>query len=154
MDFGLSFRGKRIFGDNKTWRGFVIHVLFCTLGTVTQAHFQSAGIIPPWLPLLDYERHGLIAGALMGTGMTLGELPNSFVKRRLAIPPGRKKGGVLGCLFFLFDQVDLLIGIWVFLYFLVRPSLFMILWSFLMMILLHVTVSTTGFFLGMRKTII
>ena len=132
----------------------MIHVLFCTLGTIIQAQFQGAGIIPYWLPLLDYERHGLITGVLMGTGMTLGELPNSFLKRRLAIPPGQKKSGIMGCLFFLFDQVDLMIGIWVFLYFLVKPSLLMILWSFLLMIILHVTVSTTGFLLGMRKTLI
>jgi hypothetical protein len=154
MDFGNSIRGKRVFGDNKTWRGFVIHVLCCALGTIIQTQLQSTGIIPQWLPLLDYERHGLIAGVLMGTGMTLGELPNSFMKRRLAIPPGQKKRGILGGLFFLFDQVDLMIGIWVFLYFLVKPSLLMILWSFLLMILLHVAVSTTGFLLGMRKTLI
>jgi len=154
LDFGASFRRKRIFGDNKTWRGFVINVLFCTLGTIIQAQLQSAGHIPQWLPLLDYEQYGLITGLLMGTGMTLGELPNSFLKRQLAIPPGRKSSGIMGGVFFLFDQVDLIIGIWVCLYHIVKPSLSMVLWSFLLMIILHAAVSTTGFLLGMRKTIV
>ena len=53
---------------------------------------------------------------LLGIGMTFGELPNSFLKRQLEIPPGRKKKGPLGILFFVFDQVDLIIGIWIFLF--------------------------------------
>ena len=30
MDFGYSFRGQRVFGAHKTWRGFLTGVLFAT----------------------------------------------------------------------------------------------------------------------------
>ena len=154
LDLGLSIRGRRIFGGHKTWRGLMINVVFCTLGTMIHAWLQNKGYLPPWLLLLDYRKDGYLVGILLGLGMTLGELPNSFLKRRLEIPPGKRKKGLLGVAFFLFDQVDLAIGIWVFLFFLIRPSLLLILWSFLLTIVLHMAISSVGYLLGMRKTII
>jgi hypothetical protein len=91
LDLGLSFRRRRIFGDHKTWRGLVINAVFCTMGTMIQTLFQNRGYFPPWLLLLDYREYGYVIGILLGLGMTLGELPNSFVKRQLEIPPGKKK---------------------------------------------------------------
>ena len=132
----------------------MINVVFCTMGTMIQTLFQNGGYFPPWLLLLDYRKYGCVMGILLGLGMTLGELPNSFIKRQLAIPPGSRKKGLLGAAFFLFDQVDLTIGIWVFSYLLIRPSLLLVLGSFLLTIVLHVTISSVGYLLGMRKTII
>ena len=154
LDFGKSFQGKRIFGDHKTWRGLVIHVVFCILGAALQAWLQVKGDLPSWLFLLDYENHTLLAGILLGLGMTAGELPNSFLKRRFEIPPGENRAGLIGALFFIYDQVDLTIGIWVFLYFLVKPSWGLILWSLLLTLALHLSVSSVGYLLGMRKTLV
>ncbi|GAH96436.1 unnamed protein product, partial [marine sediment metagenome] len=109
---------------------------------------------PPWLLLLDYGKSGYFFGILLGLGMTVGELPNSFAKRQLEILPGKGKKGLLGVAFFLFDQVDLTIGIWVFFFFLIRPSLLLVLWSFPLTIVLHVTISRVGYLLGMRKTMV
>ena len=86
--------------------------------------------------------------------MTAGELPNSFLKRRFEIPPGENRAGLIGALFFIYDQVDLTIGIWVFLYFLVKPSWGLILWSLLLTLALHLSVSSVGYLLGMRKTLV
>ncbi len=132
----------------------MINLVFCTLGTMIQACLQDKGYLPPWLLLLDYIKYGYLVGILLGLGMTLGELPNSFVKRQLEIPPGKAKNGLLGVAFFLFDQVDLVIGIWVFFFFLIRPSLLLVLWSFLITIVLHVAISSVGYLLGTRKTIL
>lgn len=154
LDFGLYFRGKRVFGDNKTWRGLVINVVFCVIGTLFQALLQTYDLVPEWLSLLDYRENAPIVGLLLGLGMTIGELPNSFLKRRLEIPPGKKKAGVLGILFFFFDQVDLVVGIWIFLYFLLRPSLCFMLWSLALAAMLHVAVSSVGYLLKMRKTVV
>ena len=154
LDLGLSFRGKRIFGDHKTWRGLMINLVFCTMGTMIQVLLQNWGCLPQWLFLLDYSENGYLIGILLGLGMTVGELPNSFLKRQLEIPPGKSKKGLLGITFFLYDQVDLTIGIWVFLFFLIRPSLKLILWSLLLTLILHVAVSSVGYLLKMRKTIV
>jgi hypothetical protein len=154
LDLGGRFRGRRIFGDQKTWRGLTISVVFCTLGTLIQAWLQGKGYLPPWILLLDYRKHRYIAGILLGLGMTVGELPNSFIKRQLDIPPGMRKEGLVGIAFFLFDQVDLTMGIWIFLFFLVRPSLLMVSWSFLLTFVLHVAISSVGYLAGMRKTMV
>ena len=154
LDFGLSLNGKRIFGDHKTWRAPAIYVVFCTLGTMVHTWLQGRGDLPPWLCLVDYEAYGTLAGFLMGLGMAAGELPNSFLKRQLDVSPGKRKKGLIGIATFLFDQVDLAIGIWVFLFLLVRPSLLLVAWSFLLTIVLHVAVSIVGYLLGMRETII
>jgi hypothetical protein len=154
LDFGLCFRGKRLFGDNKTWRGLAGNVVFCVAGTFFQALLQKKGVVPEWLSLLDYRQNGPIVGLLLGFGMTIGELPNSFLKRQLQIPPGGKKAGPTSLLYFLFDQVDLALGIWVFLYFLLRPSLFFFLWSLVVTLVLHAAVSSAGYFLKMRQTLV
>ena len=154
LDLGLSFRGKRIFGDHKTWRGLMINLVFCSMGTMIQTLLQNLGVFPQWLFLLDYSENGYLIGILLGLGMTVGELPNSFVKRQLDIFPGKRKKGLLGVVFFLFDQVDLTIGIWVFLYLLIRPSLLFIIWSFFITIVLHVAISSVGYLFGMHKTTI
>jgi len=153
IDLGLSFRGRRIFGDNKTWRVFLLNMVFCTVGSIIQAWIQSRNYFPEWIFLVDYEKYGYLLGVLLGLGMTFGELTNSFIKRQLGIPPSERKKGLLGVTFFLFDQVDITIGIWVFLYLIIRPPTLMVLWSFLITIVLHMTISILGFLLGVRKTI-
>ena len=154
IDFGKSYKGKRIFGDHKTWRGLTVNVFFCSLGAIIQAWLQSKGDLPQWLFLLDYKSQALTIGILIGFGMTVGELPNSFLKRRFGIPPGKSREGPLGVAFFISDQVDLTIGIWVFLFFLIRPSLWLVLWSLLLTLALHLAVSSVGYLLGMRKTLV
>lgn len=154
LDLGGSLRGKRIFGDHKTWRGMVINVLFCMTGASMQAWLQAQGAVPPWVLLVDYQADGLVLGLLLGLGMTLGELPNSLLKRQLDISPGKSGMGPLRVVFFVFDQVDLVIGIWVFIFFLVRPTASLVLWSFVITLVLHVMVSVAGYFLGMRKTLV
>jgi hypothetical protein len=153
LDFGLHFRGKRLFGDNKTWRGLLIQVLLCTVGAMIQGWLQSEGFIPQWLAFFDYTRHGAAVGFFLGVGMTIGELPNSFIKRQMSIPPGERKGGGWGIFFLFLDQVDLVLGIWVFFFFVVRPSILLVVWSFVLAVALHLAISSVGFMLGMRKTI-
>ncbi|MBW2064359.1 MAG: CDP-archaeol synthase [Deltaproteobacteria bacterium] len=152
LDLGLTFKDRRVFGENKTFRGLLIHLVFCCIGTLIQAWVQESGYVPRWVLLLDYGRHWFISGVLMGLGMTIGELPNSFVKRQLGIAPGERGKGLVGALFFVLDQVDLAIGIWAFLYLLVRPSVLLILWSIFLTLILHVGVSALGYVLEMRKT--
>jgi CDP-diglyceride synthetase len=154
LDLGMSIRGRRIFGDHKTWRGMAINLVFCTIGAMIQVWLQGSGNIPLWLPLLNYNRLGLLVGVLMGLGLTLGELPNSFLKRQLGIAPGKGTKGPKGVIFFLFDQVDAAIGIWLLIFVLIRPPRLLILYSLLLTLLLHVSVSAIGYLLGMRKTIV
>jgi hypothetical protein len=62
--------------------------------------------------LVDFDCvYPLLWGVLLGGGYIVGELPNSFAKRRLRVPPGARAAGALGALFWLADQVDSLLGV-------------------------------------------
>jgi CDP-diglyceride synthetase len=110
MDFGLTFRGRRVFGDNKTWRG-----AFVTIGTTTLSAWVLAGVstccwhLPELTPFAS--AHPLAWGLMLGTGYIVGELPNSFAKRQLGIAPGASGQGPEGRVFWVVDQIDSLIGI-------------------------------------------
>ena len=47
IDGGRSFREKRIFGDNKTWRGLIIYTVVSTLGIIPQGIWR--------IPSVEYE---------------------------------------------------------------------------------------------------
>src|SRR5262245_51157025 len=87
IDGGATFRGRRIFGENKTIRGFVVMVpaaalMFAVLATAARIWPDIASSLWP-LGLGGYAA----LGAWAALGFMLGELPNSFVKRQLGIAP-------------------------------------------------------------------
>ena len=88
IDGGATFRGTRIFGEHKTVRGFVVMVPAAAISFAVLAAAigdpAQAGLWP--LSIAGYA--GL--GACAGLGFMAGELPNSFVKRRLGV---RRGGG-------------------------------------------------------------
>jgi hypothetical protein len=151
LDAGKSWRGKRLFGDSKTWRGVFVAVLGCSVGAAIQKHCllaQAQG-----LALLDYAQLDVLSfGTAMGAGAMLGELPNSFVKRRLDIAPGRTTRGWRSALFYVWDQVDLLTLSWPLLMRWVRPSVDRVLISMAIALLLHPITSLIGYAMGARKS--
>ena len=116
MDGGRKLNdGKRIFGDNKTWKGFIGMVLFTAL---TTGVFQAMAISFPTtqeLSIVPYQNYswplgGFAIGILWGLAYVLAELPNSFVKRRINIPPGQSSKGIKGFTFVVIDQADSVLG--------------------------------------------
>src|SRR5207247_9533425 len=82
LDSGRTFRGRPLFGANKTVRGFVIMVpatgaSFAALAGVLGG--MRAGLAGLW-PVSSADC-GLL-GTWAGFGFMFGELPNSFVKRQ------------------------------------------------------------------------
>ncbi len=109
---GHTLLGKRIFGDNKTPRGFVVMVPATALAFAF-IHELLAAVDGSWVeglwPLTG--RQYLALGALAGFGFMLGELPNSFVKRQLGVPPGDvPRGGLARVVCFLGDRLDSVLG--------------------------------------------
>jgi len=112
LDLGLSYRRQRIFGDNKRLRGLV------AMPAAAMAIFWAAGslreTLPAWLArgLWDLPpEHYALLGFLAGLAFMLAELPNSFFKRRLGIPPGqlpRTGWARLACS--LVDRIDSVLG--------------------------------------------
>lgn len=116
IDGGKKLKdGKRVFGDNKTWVGFVSMILFCIITQIFIGFLCAIFGINHYNDLYIGINNTIINNALLGClfGFTymLFELPNSFIKRRLDIQPGKTKKSGVGWLFFIVDQIDSLIGI-------------------------------------------
>jgi CDP-2,3-bis-(O-geranylgeranyl)-sn-glycerol synthase len=111
LDAGWTWRGKRILGANKTLRGFMVMIpatagSFALLAWLASAHPALGSRLWPLEPRA-YALLGLAAGA----GFMVGELPNSFLKRRLGIEPGSAAATPLAKAFFsAVDRVDSIVG--------------------------------------------
>lgn len=102
MDFGKSYRGKRVLGDNKTWRGFCFGVLIATLTYFLQRYlYVQIDFIRDFISI-DYSTASIWLGFLLGVGALLGDAIESFIKRQFNVPSGEA--------WFPFDQIDYIIG--------------------------------------------
>ncbi len=125
LDFGKTYRGKRIFGRNKTWRGLIFGTLMGALiGTL----------------LLSTDNFWISAS--MGFGALLGDAIESFFKRQRGIESGKA--------WFPFDQTDYIIGGLIFtLPFGVLP-LWLVIWVCIIYFGLHLLSSYVGYLLGFK----
>ncbi len=153
LDGGRTFRGKPLFGGNKTLRG----VLAMAIGTAVMLAFQ-AGVLhrnPALadLELFDYGSvNGWLLGFTWGAAAMLSELPNSFVKRQLGVAPGAPATGPSAFLFYLVDQVDLLLGSWLVLMWFVPVTVTRVALSVVIVILVHQLITAVSYSLGIRAT--
>lgn len=107
LDFGKTYRGHRIFGDSKTYRGVVLMMLLSILGVYFLQGLCRLFPSMAELNILHFDRYpGFLLGTLFGLGYTLAELPNSFFKRQAGIQEG-KRGNLLNILL---DQLDSVLG--------------------------------------------
>lgn len=84
LDGGARWRGRRVFGDNKTVRGALVMIAVSMAIAVLQGMVRI-----PALEYFDYGTMNLpLLGMLLGLGFVVGELPNSFIKRQLDVAPG------------------------------------------------------------------
>lgn len=91
----------KLFGSNKTWRGFIFL-------TVSTALFCA---VMEWLFKLEAVLGGALLGAILGFTYMLFELPNSMFKRWKGIASGEtpKKGNKI--FYALLDKTDSAFGV-------------------------------------------
>ncbi len=109
IDGGATFRGRRVFGEHKTLRGFMVMVPAAAISFALLAAAigdpSGAGLWP--LTIAGYAWLGACAGA----GFMAGELPNSFLKRQLGIAPGEgPRPRLAAAAQFLIDRIDSGVG--------------------------------------------
>jgi len=142
LDRGRTFRGRRIFGENKSLRGVIVMPAAAIGCTLLQAALASRFEWARDLSFVDFHRVSPIFwGALLGVGYVVGELPNSFLKRQLDIPAGASGLGAKGAFFWFLDQVDSLIGILLLLCLVRTPSLQIVLTMFGLTLVIHPAIS-------------
>ncbi|MET0384316.1 MAG: CDP-archaeol synthase [Polyangiales bacterium] len=151
IDAGAKWRGKQLFGNSKTWRGVVVAIVGCMIGAAIQRYVIGARAHA--VARFDYTELNVLAfGLAMGAPAMAGELPNSFVKRRLDIAPGKTTRGWLSVLFYVWDQIDLLTLTWPALFFWVDPDFNLIVTSVGVTLLLHPLSSLLGYVVGARRS--
>jgi hypothetical protein len=151
IDRGAHLRGKRLFGENKTYRGIVSMALGTGLGFLLLGQVVGGGRFEH-LGLLPAGPMALLLGVAVGTVAMLAELPNSTLKRQLGLPPGEQMKGLSRLTFRVLDQVDILMGAWLVLAFVVSPTFGLLLGSFLFVYRGHQLMTLVGHRMGMRAT--
>jgi CDP-2,3-bis-(O-geranylgeranyl)-sn-glycerol synthase len=136
MDFGKSWRGKRIFGANKTWRGFIFGTFCGGATSLVISYLLIPNSADAWYTFL--------IGLALGAGALTGDAVESFFKRQRGVPPGVS--------WFPFDQIDYIIGGLVFVYPLTLIPFVLMFGILILYFGLHLLVAYIGYLLGFKKT--
>ena len=116
----------KLFGINKTWRGFIlVSVLNSLLCWMIYLVLKSEMVSNP-----------LFTGFLLGVFYMLFELPNSFLKRRVGIGSGEKANGIKS-FFIILDKTDSAFGVSLISYFLFSLSITDFLLLFFISVIIH-----------------
>jgi len=136
IDFGLQWRGKRLLGENKTWRGIVIGTLVGGLAFLVQKFLLINMIHFPFIP---YSSLPWWTGFLLGFGaIFIGDTGKSLVKRRFEIKPGEP--------FVPWDQADYTLGAFLLTFWLYWPG-----WlAFFFLLVFNSLLSAGSHWLGWR----
>jgi hypothetical protein len=152
IDGGCEWRGRRIFGDHKTFAGFIAIVpaagaAFALLGALRAE-------MPAWLdaglwPLPPAQLFAL--GCWGGFWFMAGELPNSFLKRRMGIAPGAQpRAGPRRLLCLALDRIDSILALLVALAVVVPIDWATWLWVLALGPAVHLTFSALLFLAGVK----
>jgi len=141
IDLNKKINNKAIFGKNKTWRGLFFGILFAVVISYIQyILYKNEFFIG--LSFIDYS-NWLLIGLLLGFGAIMGDLIESFVKRRLNYGPGKP--------FVPWDQLDFIFGALVFIYPIISLSFDKVFIILTLSFVLHIIVNHTAFYLRIRK---
>lgn len=153
LDGGLTFRGRTLFGENKTLRGAVTLIVATMAVVAIQVWATSGSAWATNLQPLFQQQHPLVWGALLGTGYVLGELPNSFVKRQLGIAPGETAHNSSRIVFWTVDQLDSIAGMFLLLLPVWTPTFAVIVALAGVTLIVHPAVAGIMYALGLKQRV-
>jgi CDP-2,3-bis-(O-geranylgeranyl)-sn-glycerol synthase len=142
IDGGATIRGKRIFGDNKTWQGLIIGVIagfVCYLLQLSLAHLAALRVVS----VIDYGSTSIFLGVALGLGALVGDLGKSFLKRQANVAPGK--------VWIPFDQLDYVVGGFLLTLPFIRLPLTFWLGLLVTFFVLHILVNLLGWLLGVKE---
>ena len=143
IDKNKQFKGKPLFGKNKTYRGFIVAIVAGIILAYVQMFLYNVPFFR-WVSILDYS-NPLLIGFLLGAGAITGDLIKSFFKRRINMKSGQK--------FIPFDQTDFVFGAYLFAYPFYHSiiTLPLILTSIITSFALHIIANHISFYLNIRN---
>lgn len=144
VDGGREWRGKRIFGEHKTWRGFLVGVVSAIAVLWLQNYLYSIPLFRG-ISLLNYsETQWCLLGFLFGFGALFGDLVKSFFKRRAGVASGAP--------LIPFDQIDFVIGALFFVMPIYVPSWPVVIAILFFSLILHILTNQIGYLLKIKNT--
>jgi CDP-2,3-bis-(O-geranylgeranyl)-sn-glycerol synthase len=141
VDYGKTCLGRRLFGDHKTWRGFLVGILGAMLVALLQYIAYYFNLVL-WIDFFTLNQF-LLFGFLSGLGALAGDTIESFFKRRLNIYSGKS--------FFPFDQIDYIIGFLLLTNFLVDWLLIDIIFLLIFSMIMAPLMSGIGYLTNIKK---
>lgn len=151
LDFGTRLGGEPLLGANKTFRGLIVMPVASSASAWALALIGKPRRYPRGFAFLARPGPAFRFGLLAGTGYALAELPNSFVKRRLHIPPGDHPRGIGKALSYVVDQIDSVAGIVLLMWAVYRPPHRVLASIFIMGSLAHMAIDMLLYLFGVKK---
>lgn len=142
IDGGKKIGNDFVFGSSKTWRGILSGAIFGLIVAWVQALLYDYEFFKN-LSIISYPDNFIIFGILAGLGAILGDLAKSFFKRRFGIKSGNSWP--------VFDQLDFIVGFFIFIYYFSTPSIDIIITTCLITLILHPLTNLISYFLGFKK---
>lgn len=102
LDFYLAFKGERILGDHKTFRGALAGVFAATVTYEIQKQLMNQYDFLARLDTYEIFKHGWWVGSFLGFIALFSDTIKSFFKRRINLEPGES--------WFPLDQIDWVLG--------------------------------------------
>jgi CDP-2,3-bis-(O-geranylgeranyl)-sn-glycerol synthase len=130
------------FGAHKTWRGLFLGAVVGILVFLLQQYAYVQGFTG--LALIDYGGFSWVFGGVLGLGALLGDLTESFFKRRKGIAAGKS--------WIPWDQLDFVLGGIIFGGIFYVPAAEVMLLLILISPPLHFAVNYLGYLMGIRKS--
>lgn len=145
IDGGRMYKGQRVLGAHKTWRGLVVGMIMAAIVLwLQQLGVQHNTWLADWTSQVDYASlTTLIVGPLFGLGALGGDAIESFFKRQRKVPPGHG--------WFPFDQTDYIIGGAIAVAPFVQLSFMQYVQLLLIWLLVHVVASYIGYLLHLKE---
>jgi hypothetical protein len=145
IDGGATFRGHRVFGSHKTWRGLIAGIIAATLTLWLQQYLVDQSTwVQSFAGHIDYAALPiLIVGPLFAIGALGGDAIESFFKRQRGIAPGHG--------WFPFDQTDYIIGGAIATMPFVNLSLLQYAWLLAIWLVIHVISTVIGYAMGLKE---
>ncbi len=152
IDFGRSWRGRRIFGDGKSWRGFFGGALSgVAFGLILIGISMLFGSEDHWGFGPFWSNVGVLF--CLSFGAVLGDLCGAFIKRRFGMERGQKAP--------ILDQYDFVIGAfcitalffpdWVYANFIEGWHIAALIFIIVIMFVIHRVMNIIGYRMGLKK---
>ncbi|MDX9970478.1 MAG: CDP-archaeol synthase [Candidatus Gracilibacteria bacterium] len=134
---------EKIFGSHKTYRGFIGGFVGALLILIIQTFLFKNGYFVS-VSILEYSFSNIpLYAFVFGVGALTGDIVKSFFKRLLKIKPGAP--------FIPFDQIDFILGAFIFSLIFFQIPLKNLVAALLITPFLHLLTNVIAYFLGLKK---